>query len=279
MAHLKVITGMVCAALMSSTALAQTTTIVEPVPQYKTLDSIPHEYTDAGVLKAQHIKPGDISPEEYAKLLEEADRVRAFQSTQGTYTGVTYGETTQTVVTETAPTTSYDVQIFDTQPAAPITYADTTTYTPITNVPLSTVHRVTKGDTLYNISKRFGVKVADLRARNGLTDNAIKLGQMLTIPAVNTTIVTQAPVMAPVTSVTTESTTWVDQPRTTTLVRNVQPIPASGIYAVLPGDTMYSIARRACVSVSGIVAENGIVDATAIKPGQRLTMPQGHCLN
>jgi uncharacterized FlgJ-related protein len=40
---------------------------------------------------------------------------------------------------------------------------------------------VQQGDTLYNISKRFGLTVDELKALNNMVDNSIKLGQEITI--------------------------------------------------------------------------------------------------
>lgn len=43
-------------------------------------------------------------------------------------------------------------------------------------------HIVQQGDTLYNISRRFGVTVDQLKQRNGLVGDMIRVGQQLTIP-------------------------------------------------------------------------------------------------
>jgi LysM repeat protein len=40
---------------------------------------------------------------------------------------------------------------------------------------------VQQGDTLYNISKRFGLTVDELKALNDMTDNIIKIGQELRV--------------------------------------------------------------------------------------------------
>jgi len=40
-------------------------------------------------------------------------------------------------------------------------------------------YEVKKGDTLYSISRRFGLSVSELKALNGLTDNTISVGQKL----------------------------------------------------------------------------------------------------
>lgn len=42
-------------------------------------------------------------------------------------------------------------------------------------------YEVQKGDTLYSISKRFNLSVDELKAKNGLTDNAISIGQRLRV--------------------------------------------------------------------------------------------------
>ncbi len=44
-------------------------------------------------------------------------------------------------------------------------------------------HTVLAKETLYSISKKHGIPVASIQKANGLTDNSIKIGQMLIIPA------------------------------------------------------------------------------------------------
>ncbi len=43
-------------------------------------------------------------------------------------------------------------------------------------------HTVTVGDTLYNISKRYNTTVDSIRKANNLTDNSIRIGQVLVVP-------------------------------------------------------------------------------------------------
>jgi len=45
----------------------------------------------------------------------------------------------------------------------------------------SKTYTVKQGDTLYSISKRFALSVDDLKALNSLTDNGIKIGQVLVV--------------------------------------------------------------------------------------------------
>jgi mannosyl-glycoprotein endo-beta-N-acetylglucosaminidase/LysM domain-containing protein len=51
----------------------------------------------------------------------------------------------------------------------------------IQNTPAEKVYTVKQGDTLYNISKRFGLTVDDLKALNNMADNNIKIGQKLVV--------------------------------------------------------------------------------------------------
>ena len=132
-----------------------------------------------------------------------------------------------------------------------------------------TSHYVDDGDTLYNIAKRYNTNVAALKARNNLTGNNISIGDTLEIPGASQDVIAE----------NTVSTVARQPAAQSNLIRTVQPVPTRGVYAVLPKDTLYSISKRACVTVEGIQAQNGLGDGTEIDPGQRLTMPAGHCLN
>lgn len=276
MPKFKLVGGALVAGLFSMTASAQTYEyVVEPVMQ-------PDQVADSN--RAQFIRAGDLSPEEYNRLMAEADKIRAYQGTS--YNSTDYSDTAS-VHTDSTPvysepmttygtvhsydgrptvsstvTTSqgYQIELYDTPIAAPVTQAATTMS--------SSGHTVVKGDTLYAISKRYGVSLTQLRSQNGLSGNTISIGQVLSVPG------RSASYSQPY---TINSQPLSSGPRPT-LVRNVEPIPFTGVYAVLPGDTLYSISRRACVSVQEVTSVNGL-GSTMIAPGQRLTMPAGHCLN
>lgn len=47
--------------------------------------------------------------------------------------------------------------------------------------PVSKLYSVVAGDTLYSISKRFGLTVDDLKQLNNLADNNIRIGQKLVV--------------------------------------------------------------------------------------------------
>jgi LysM repeat protein len=69
-----------------------------------------------------------------------------------------------------------------TQPSRPATQPTTTTPRPTTQ-PTGAVqyHTVAKGDTMYGLSKKFGVTVDRLRELNGMADTNIKIGQQLRV--------------------------------------------------------------------------------------------------
>lgn len=84
------------------------------------------------------------------------------------------------------------------------------------------IYTVQSGDTLYGISKQFGVSVEDIKKANNLTSNTISKGQTLKIP----------------TSITT-----ID-------------------YIVTKGDSLYAIAKRYNTTVKDIVKLNNLTNNT-----------------
>ena len=95
-------------------------------------------------------------------------------------TGSTAASGDYATVTPAAPTQNYTAPApAYTPPAAP---AYTPPAAPATNYGGTSSHLVSKGDTLYNLSKRYGTSVAAIQAANGLPDNLIRLGTTLNIP-------------------------------------------------------------------------------------------------
>ncbi len=136
-------------------------------------------------------------------------------------------------------------------------------------------HTVKKGETLYNLSKRYNVKISEIRSANNLAGNKIDLGQKLTIPSATPTLSVNTTVTQPLITDPQSSRSG------TTLNRVVLPAQTNTdtIYAVLPKDTLYGISRRSCVKVEDLIVSNEISNPNALKPGQKLTLPEGHCLS
>ena len=116
-----------------------------------------------------------------------------------------------------------------------------------------TTHTVAPGETLYAISRRYGVSVSDLIAANNLFNpNFIKVGQVLTIPGVDGGGGSEAnPTPAPGGSGNTGSRT----------------------HTVLSGQTLGIIARQYGVTANEIAVANRLLNINLIYVGQVLIIP------
>lgn len=99
-------------------------------------------------------------------------------------------------------------------------------------------HIVEKGDTLYSLSKKYGVSVDDLRSANAISGSDLYAGQKLIIPAKKNDK-----------RVTYES------------------------YTVKAGDTLYSIAKRSEITVDELRRLNLLDSSAVLKIGQNLKVP------
>ena len=98
------------------------------------------------------------------------------------------------------------------------------------------VYEVVPNDTLYSIARRFNTKVDTIKSYNNLTSNLINVGDILQIPVNNTEYFYQT-------------------------------------YQIVPGDTLYSIARRFNTTIDSILAINqDLTDLLSI--GQVIKIPQ-----
>lgn len=111
-------------------------------------------------------------------------------------------------------------------------------------------YTVKAGDTLYGISRKFGMSLSQLVSVNGISASSLIVpGQTLRVAGGETTS----------TVVKTTATT------SRTSGEN---------YLVQPGDTLYSIARRSGMSLNSLLTLNGLSQSSVIYPGQSLTISQ-----
>lgn len=106
-------------------------------------------------------------------------------------------------------------------------------------------HQVQKGETLYSISRKYGISVGELCSANNIsTSSVIKTGQNLKIPTKN---------------LSEKSTT--------------EKVEKTDTYIVKKGDTLYGIAKRFGVSVETLTIMNKMSGSKTIKVGQTLIVP------
>ena len=98
---------------------------------------------------------------------------------------------------------------------------------------------VQRGDSLYSISRAYGVSMDDIRRTNNLTSDILTIGQVLTIPSNST----GAPSIGP-----------------------------SNLYVVQRGDSLWSIANRFGVSINSIRMMNNL-KSDVLNIGQTLIIP------
>ncbi len=117
---------------------------------------------------------------------------------------------------------------------------------------LADSYTVVKNDTLWGLSKKYGVSVSDLKKANGVSGHLIYVGQKLQIPTKSTKATKTAKISTSTRTVDTTSTT----------------------HTVVKGDTLWSLAKKYGVSVSTLMKANNLSSST-ILIGQSLNLRAG----
>ena len=122
---------------------------------------------------------------------------------------------------------------------------------------------VQPGDTLYGLSRRHQVSVAELMSVNGLTAPNLKPGQKLHLPAAGTAV----------------AGNFAAAPKPIQTAAALPPPSAdvaakyAGTYMVKPGESLYGIARTYKVPFTELQQVNQIADARKVKPGTVIKVP------
>lgn len=135
----------------------------------------------------------------------------------------------------------------------------TTRSTPDTPVASTKFYVVRKGDTLYSIANRYGITAAALRNANNISSNNIAVGQRLTINASGTP--------------TKRHVVLEEVPAKVQKQVSKRPLAKKKTYKVRKGDTLFSIASAANMSVNQLKKLNGIRNNN-LKVGQTLKLAQ-----
>ena len=124
-----------------------------------------------------------------------------------------------------------------------------------------TTYKVEKGDTLYSISRKYQITVAELRAANNLSENdVIKVGQKLKIPTAD---------ISNAAAVATDNKAAASGGATLSAAR------ATKEYTVVKGDTMYSISKKNGMTLAEFMSLNNLDSNSVIKVGQKLKIYTG----
>lgn len=120
----------------------------------------------------------------------------------------------------------------------------------IAQKPILKEYTVQKGETVYSIAKRNGLKEQDIYRHNPGSEMGIREGQTLLIPQLNAKL-----------------------PNT---IENVPPTHL-GTYTVVAGDTFYAVARKFNISPAILRQYNPDIDPDQLRPGMvlRVAMPDG----
>jgi peptidoglycan DL-endopeptidase LytE len=112
-------------------------------------------------------------------------------------------------------------------------------------------HKISKGDNLSTIAKKYGVKVKDIADANPNAPKILKLNSTLLIPNKNKTIAATKEVEAPV---------------------NTTP----GTHEVLQKETLWGISKKYNVSVDDLKNANPTLETEGLKIGQQIIIPSNN---
>ena len=157
----------------------------------------------------------------------------------------------------------------------------------------SNYYTVKSGDSLWSISKKFGITVDELKQANNLTSNLLSIGQNLYIPTKETDVTTNEYVVVKgdtLYGIASKFNTTVDNLKSinnlTTdalAIGQILKIPSTtttetNTYTVKSGDTLYAIANKYNTTVDAIKALNNLSSNT-LSIGQTLKIPSSTTSN
>ena len=129
-------------------------------------------------------------------------------------------------------------------------------------------HEVQKGETLYSISRSYGLSVDAVKAANGFSGNDIKVGQKIKIPSDSAKVSENQLTGAKKTSSASQTVAKSSEKTQVTPVKN-----SSSTYTVQKGETWFGISRKYGVSVADLQKINGASSDSPLKVGQKIKVP------
>ena len=157
----------------------------------------------------------------------------------------------------------------------------------------SNYYTVQSGDSLWSISKKFGISVDELKQANNLTSNLLSIGQNLYIPNKETDVTTSEYVVskgdtlygiAQKFGTTVDNLKSINNLTTDSLaIGQILKIPSEEVsstntYTVKSGDTLYGIASKYNTTVDELKSLNNL-ESNTLSIGQTLKIPSGTTSN
>jgi LysM repeat protein len=147
---------------------------------------------------------------------------------------------------------------------------------PVADVVPATTVTVTKGDNLWNLAKKYNLKVSDLATANNLKTGAVlHEGQRLIVPSKSGAVTAADYAPSPAgkktaaTRAVPEKTAETPKPAASAASANGDAVK----YVVKHGDTLAVIARKNGVTQGEIAVANNISNPAMIREGQTLVIP------
>ena len=163
------------------------------------------------------------------------------------------------------------------QPTPPVKQQETKKPAPaITDK--DTTYVVKKGDSLWKISRTYGISIAELAAYNNIAPSKpIRIGQKLIIPAGSNAVRTAkaAPAVTDKKAGKKKAENKKTAGKKGAGKAEKATVPADGVYIVKEGDSFSRIAARYHVKVADIEAANPGVSSNRLQIGQKLNLPTG----
>ncbi|WP_407570253.1 LysM peptidoglycan-binding domain-containing protein [Deinococcus altitudinis] len=145
--------------------------------------------------------------------------------------------------------------------------------------PTPRTHTVLAGQTLYSVARQYGLKAADVQEFNHLSGSDLRPGQVLTLPEGNAQVAASVPAPAqavPVHSVLVQTVPVQAGPPAPTPRLDPRPVPAPPLarHTVLPGQTLYAVARLYGLRPDALLSFNRLPSGD-LHAGQVLLLPAG----
>ena len=137
-------------------------------------------------------------------------------------------------------------------------------------------HVVQSGDTLFSLSRQYGVEQEHLMASNGLSSHSLSVGQQLSIPGKGRTTTSPSAATASLPPRTASDSAQSSRAASRGDLARPKTEPSAAapsgtdVYTVQPGDTLWAIARKFDIPPTQLLALNNMTRESRLKPGDHV---------